>query len=90
MMILQRTLLTLACALGLAGCSIRSLAVNSLADALAESGPVYASDSDPDLVRQALPFALKTFESLLESAPENKDLLVSTCSGFTQYAYAFV
>lgn len=87
---LASAVLTLACAAGLAGCSIRSLAINSLADALAESGSVYASDSDPELVRQALPFALKTFESLLESAPENQDLLVSTCSGFTQYAYAFV
>jgi len=87
---LGKAVLTLACAAGLAGCSIRTLAINSLADALAESGSVYASDSDPDLVRQALPFALKTFESLLESAPENQDLLLSTCSGFTQYAYAFV
>jgi predicted anti-sigma-YlaC factor YlaD len=74
----------------LSGCSIRSLAINTLADALAESGTVYASDSDPELVRDALPFALKTFESLLESAPENRALLLSTCSGFTQYANAFV
>ncbi len=80
----------IACGLGLAGCSIRSLAINSLADALAESGSVYASDRDPELVRDALPFALKTFESLLESAPDNVDLLTSTCSGFTQYSNAFV
>ena len=57
----------LACAATLSGCSIRSLAINTLAEALAESGSVYASDSDPELVRDALPFALKTFESLLES-----------------------
>ena len=82
--------MALACAASLGGCSVRSLAVNSLADALAESGSVYASDPDPQLVREALPFALKTFESLLQSAPRNVDLLTSTCSGFTQYAYAFV
>jgi predicted anti-sigma-YlaC factor YlaD len=72
------------------GCSLRRMAVNTLADALAESGSVYASDPDPELVRDALPFALKTFESLLASNPEHRGLLVSSCSGFTQYAYAFV
>jgi predicted anti-sigma-YlaC factor YlaD len=80
----------LLCTASFGGCSIRTLAVNSLADALAESGSVYASDPDPELVGDALPFALKTFESLLESAPDNRGLLLATCSGFTQYAYAFV
>lgn len=74
----------------LGGCSIRTLAINSLADALAESGSVYASDPDPELVGDALPFALKTFESLLQSSPDNRGLLLTTCSGFTQYAFAFV
>ncbi len=83
-------LIAMLCATGSVGCSIRTLAVNSLADALAESGSVYASDPDPELVGDALPFALKTFESLLESTPENRGLLLATCSGFTQYAYAFV
>lgn len=83
-------LLAVVCSVGSAGCSIRKLAINSLAGALAESGSVYASDPDPELVRDALPFALKTFESLLESAPENRGLLLATCSGFTQYSYAFV
>lgn len=83
-------LVAMLCAFGLAGCSIRTLAINSLADALAESGSVYASDPDPELVGDALPFALKTFESLLQSSPDNRGLLLTTCSGFTQYAYAFV
>ncbi|MCZ6727286.1 MAG: TRAP transporter TatT component family protein [Acidobacteria bacterium] len=82
--------LVVVCAMSLSGCSIRSLAINSLAGALADSAAVYASDPDPELVRDALPFALKTFEALLVSAPENQGLLLSTCSGFTQYAYAFV
>ncbi len=73
-----------------AGCSIRTLAVNTIAGALSESGSVFASDPDPELVRDALPFALKTFEALLESSPENSGLLLAACSGFTQYAYAFV
>ena len=39
---------------------------------------------------QALPFALKTIEALLAEAPEDRNLLLAACSGFTQYAYAFV
>ena len=30
------------------------------------------------------------YESLLESAPKNKELLIATCSNFTQYGVAFI
>jgi predicted anti-sigma-YlaC factor YlaD len=73
----------------LAGCSVRTLAVNAVADALAAGGDVYASDPDPELVRDALPFALKTVESLLAGSPRHRGLLLAAASGFTQYAYAF-
>ena len=43
-----------------------------------------------ELVRDAVPFALKLYESLLDSIPTHGPLLVATCSGFTQYAYAFI
>ena len=72
------------------GCSIKRMAINSMADSLAGSSDVYASDEDPELVREALPFALKTIESLLAQVPQHQGLLVSAASGFTQYAYAFV
>ncbi len=72
------------------GCSIRGLAINALADSLAESGDVYSSDEDPELVRDALPFALKTMETLLAEKPDHPGLLLSACQGFTQYAYAFI
>ncbi|MCP4203342.1 MAG: hypothetical protein GY769_15575 [bacterium] len=83
------TSLALACLL-FSGCSIRKLAINGLADALASAGDVYASDSDPELVESALPFSLKTIEALLAESPGNRGLLLSACSGFTQYSYAFV
>jgi predicted anti-sigma-YlaC factor YlaD len=69
---------------------LRSLAINTVADSLVASGDVYASDNDPELVRQALPFALKTMESLLAEQPENRKLLLAACRGFAQYSYAFV
>lgn len=72
------------------GCSIQNLAVNALADSLAASGDVYSSDGDPELVRAALPFALKTIEGLLVEMPDHRQLLLSACSGFTGYANAFV
>ena len=74
----------------LPGCSVRKLAVNSLGNALAEGGSTYASDDDPELVRQAVPFSLKTVEALLSEAPKHKGLLFAAASGFTQYAFAFV
>lgn len=69
---------------------MRSLAINTVADSLVAAGDVYASDDDPELVRQALPFALKTIESLLAEKPDNRKLLLAACRGFTQYSYAFV
>ncbi len=72
------------------GCSIRGLAVDGLADSLTSTGDVFASDSDPELIRDATPFALKTIESLLVEKPEHQGLLLAACRGFSQYAYAFV
>jgi predicted anti-sigma-YlaC factor YlaD len=80
----------LLCGLTLSSCSIRSLAVNALANSLAASGDVFASDEDPELIREATPFALKTIESLLAEAPEHQGLLLSACQGFVQYSFAFV
>ena len=78
-------------ALALAGCgAIKKTAVNNVAGTLSSTGDVFTRDDDPELVRQALPFALKLYESLLESVPKNEDLLVATCSAFTEYGFAFV
>ncbi len=87
---LLRLLLIGLAGLQAAGCSIRGLAINALAKSLAGSGDVYASDEDPELVRDALPFALKTMETLLAEKPDHPGLLLSACKGFTQYAYAFI
>ncbi len=71
-------------------CSIRKMAVNTVANTLAESGTTFSSDEDIRLVGDAVPFALKLYESLLESVPDHQGLLLSTCSGFTQYSYGYV
>lgn len=84
--------LPLLVAIGLlcSGCSLKKLAVGAIADSLAGGGGTFASDEDPELVGQALPFALKTVESLLEADPKNPKLLLFACQGFTQYGFAWV
>jgi len=77
-------------AMALTGCSIKKIAINMVGNALADSGSTFASDDDPELVAAAVPFGLKTIESLLAQSPNHKGLLLAACSGFTQYAYAFV
>ncbi|HVN75311.1 MAG TPA: TRAP transporter TatT component family protein [Thermoanaerobaculaceae bacterium] len=74
----------------LAACSVRTMAVNALGNELAEAGSSWARDDDPELVRDATPFALKTIESLLEQSPRHRGLLLAAASGFTEYSYAFV
>jgi predicted anti-sigma-YlaC factor YlaD len=71
-------------------CSIKTMAVKTVANTLSDTGDVFTRDDDPELVRDASPFALKLYESLLESVPTHVPLLVATCGSFTQYAYAFV
>jgi len=77
-------------AVALPSCSLKTMAVKTVANTLSKTGDVFTRDDDPTLVGDALPFALKLYESLLESVPNHVPLLVSTCGGFTQYSYAFV
>jgi predicted anti-sigma-YlaC factor YlaD len=78
-------------AVAISGCSmIKTAAVKNVAGMLSQSGDTFRSDDDPELVRRAVPFALKMYESLLVSVPKHEPLLVATCSAYTSYSYAFV
>jgi len=85
-----RTAAVLALALAPGGCSIKTMAVNTLGNALSEGTSGFATDDDPELVRDAIPFALKTIETLIDASPTHKGLLTAACRGFTQYSYAFI
>jgi len=80
----------LAAAVLLLGCSPRTYLVHRMADSVSGGGELFGADDDPDLVRDAVPFALKAEEYLLSQNPEHRGLLLSLCRGFTQYAVAFV
>ena len=51
---------------------------------------VYLSEEDPELVRDSLPFLLKTIESILDTSPEQEEALIFACTGFTLYGNAFL
>lgn len=72
------------------GCSPRAYVLGKVADGVSSGGAVFATDDDPELVREAVPFALKAEEALLERNPDHRGLLTSLCRGFTQFASAFV
>jgi predicted anti-sigma-YlaC factor YlaD len=76
----------------LGGCSIQKLAMKKVAGMLSgsSSADVFSSDNDPDFVGQALPFAIKLYESLLASVPDNAGLRLRTGSLYIMYANAFV
>ena len=72
------------------GCSLKHIAINKMGNALASSGSTFEGDDDPELVAAAIPFGLKLYESLLAESPKHAGLLLAACTGFTEYAYAFV
>lgn len=85
----MRALAVLAVATIASGC-IKSYATGAIADALSGSGGAYGKDDDPELIEQAVPFGLKTMESVLVEQPKHRGLLTALASGFTSYAVAFV
>lgn len=68
------------------------MAIKAVSDALTKDGSsaVFTSDSDPQLVGDALPFAIKMYESLLGANPQHQGLLKTTGSLYVMYANAFV
>ncbi|MDR0965050.1 MAG: TRAP transporter TatT component family protein [Myxococcales bacterium] len=78
-------------ALLLSGTGCSHIAVSLVGNALSGGdGELFASEDDPELVRDALPFGLKSIEALVAASPEDEDLLLVAASSFTQFAYAFV
>lgn len=75
------------------GCGpLRRAAIRDVAGLLSSpSGSnVFMEDDDPELIREALPFALKTYEALLAAEPKDRDLHLATADAFVKYANAFI
>ncbi|MDR1507390.1 MAG: TRAP transporter TatT component family protein [Treponema sp.] len=73
-------------------CSINKLVINRVSDSLTGDGQnkVFMEDDDPELVGDALPFAIKMYETLLANNPDHQGLMLTTGSLFIMYANAFV
>ena len=90
------TLTAVCCMAGMAAvttaCSINKMAMNAVSNALTAEGSsnVFTGDSDPQLVGDALPFAIKMYESLLAANPKHQGLLRTTGSLLVMYANGFV
>lgn len=84
--------LILALVISLPACSIDRLALKKAAGMLTDpsSGGVFSSDNDPDLVGEALPFAIKLYETLLSSLPTHPGLRLRAGSLTIMYANAFI
>jgi hypothetical protein len=66
------------------------MGISRMASALSDTASAYSSDNDPEFVRLAAPSTLKMVEMLIEQQPRHEGLLMTACSGFAQYAYAFL
>ena len=66
--------------------------MNQVANALTTqtSGTVFSGDNDPELVGDALPFAIKLYESLMVANPNHLGLKLKTGSLYIMYANAFL
>lgn len=51
---------------------------------------LFTGDDDPELIKSALPFALKVFEGLISANPDHQGLYKTTASGYASYSYAFL
>jgi len=66
------------------------MGISRMASALSSTATAFARDNDPEFVRLAAPSTLKMVEMLLDEEPSHPGLLMTACSGFTQYAYGFL
>ena len=71
-------------------CSPATIGLNRMAAALSDTAAAYAKDDDLEFVRTGAPATLKMVEMMLDGQPRHGGLLLTACSGFAQYAYAFL
>jgi len=75
----------------ISSCSINKMAVKAVSNSLGEGGmAAFSKDDDPQLVKDALPFALKLNEILIESDPENYVVKATAGKLFIIYSNLFV
>src|SRR5262245_24799033 len=72
------------------GCSLKTIALGSVADAMSSTGNGFARDDDPELVRDALPVLIKTMEQIHDALPKHQGLTTALVRACTSYGVAFI
>ena len=71
----------------LSSCSVKKMAVNSMAKNMSgDSAAVFMEDNDPVLVGDALPVILKMMDMLAATSPDNSNIKSSAGSMYVMYA----
>ncbi len=72
------------------GCS--KIILKKMADGLSgeSQGSAFTRDNDPELMADALPLAMKLYETILEKNPKHAGIHGSTAAVFCSYSYAFI
>ncbi len=73
-----------------AGCSIQQLAIRSVGTIMDNGYVVLNEEEDLDIAEKSAASNLKLIEAMLKSDPENHNLLLLACKGYTSYALGFV
>ncbi|UCD64673.1 MAG: hypothetical protein JSW34_04345 [Candidatus Zixiibacteriota bacterium] len=81
---------TLITGLGSGGCSVSRMAHRGVVANMVRGMSAYDRETDLELAESAAAGQLKLLEGLLETDPDNSELLVLTAQGFARYTYGFV
>ena len=73
----------------LTACSTRKMTVRAASGVMADGVAAFEKDDDLDLIERALPANIKLLEALLESDPQNRQLLVLLARLYASYSFAF-
>lgn len=76
--------------LSLGGCNVKKLTANTTAKNLEFGSVAMDREADLEFARYAFPASLKTIETFLVSAPDNRSLLLLLARGYNAYAFGIV
>ena len=72
------------------GCSMNKMVAGMSASVFRQGVPALEREPDPQIAEQTAPVMIKMTEALLESAPNNEDLLTLLAQSYGNYAFAFI
>ena len=86
----QKRILSLFLAVGLAGCSLRNLAIDQTAAILRDAALTFDTETDISFAKEAIPASLKTIEGFLIARGDQANLLRLLPEGYMNYAFGFI